>query len=106
MSHFNCALGKLKKFITCVSIDDIDEHAFCGTRSGDILEISLLKGIYSRSGPVDKKIAGAINQVISLYKNIYVGTSTGSFVKIDKKSLTINGQVLFENSSVSGLTAS
>lgn len=88
----------MKRFITCVSIDDIDEHAYCGTRSGDILEISLVKGIYSRSGPIDKKITGTVNQIISMNKNIYAGTSSGTFVKIDKKSLTINGLIDFEHS--------
>ena len=77
LNHYNCALGKLKRFITCVAIDNIDEHAYCGTRSGDILEISLVKGIYSRSGPIDKKISGTVNQVVSLHINIYAGSSSG-----------------------------
>ena len=89
LSHFNCPLGKIQRYITCVSIDVIDENAYCGTRSGDIMEVSLVKGIYSRSGPIDKKISGGVNQVLSMNKSIYAGTSSGIFVKIDKKSLTI-----------------
>jgi hypothetical protein len=90
-----------------VSIDPIDEHAFCGTRSGDILEISLSKGIYSRSGPIDKKIKGSIHQVVSKFKNLYCGTSEGSFVKIDKKTMQISGEVSFnDNSQITVLAAS
>ena len=98
-THFNCALGKLKRFITCVSIDSIDEHAYCGTRSGDILEISLSKGIYSRSGPIDRKFKGAIHQVVSKFKNLYCGTSEGTFAKIDKKTLKISGDISFNDNS-------
>jgi hypothetical protein len=54
-------MGHMKRYITCVSVDSSDDFAYCGTRSGDILEISLSKGIYSRSGPVDKKFVGQIN---------------------------------------------
>ncbi|MFN9901627.1 MAG: hypothetical protein ACK55Z_23165, partial [bacterium] len=63
----------------------IDEHAICGTRSGDFIEILLSKGIYSRSGPVHQKFKGTVNQVIFKNKNIYIGTTEGDFVKIDKK---------------------
>ena len=46
LKFINCPMGHIKRWITCLYIDSIDEHAFCGTRSGDILEISLSKGIY------------------------------------------------------------
>jgi hypothetical protein len=48
-------MGNIQRYINCIEIDDIDEFAYCGTRSGDLLEVSLTKGIYSRGGPVDKK---------------------------------------------------
>ena len=55
------------------------------------MEVSLVKGIYSRSGPIDKKISGQVNQVLTMNKSIYAGTSSGIFVKIDKNTLTIQG---------------
>lgn len=74
LKYFDCPLGHIKRCILNVSIDPIDEHAYCGTRSGDILEISLSKGIYSRSAPVDKKFKGSVNQIISKFKHLYLGT--------------------------------
>lgn len=65
-------MGHIKRHILNVSIDNIDERAYCGTRSGDFLEFSLTKGIFERSGPVDKKFPGAINQIISCFKDLYV----------------------------------
>jgi len=61
LKYFDCPLGHIKRYILNISIDNIDEHAYCGTRSGDFLEISLSKGIFNRSGPVDKKFTGGVN---------------------------------------------
>ena len=55
LKYVNCSMGNIQRYINCIEIDDIDEFAYCGTRSGDLLEVSLSKGIYSRGGPVDKK---------------------------------------------------
>ena len=88
-------MGKIKRYITCVSVDLIDEFAYCGTRSGDVLEVSLTKGIYSRSGPVNKKFHGSVNHLSSKFKNLYVGTSEGKLARIDKKSLNILGEIDF-----------
>ena len=99
-------MGHVKRFIACVSVDPQDDFAYCGTRSGDILEVSLSKGIYSRSGPVDRKFVGTINQIISSFKSLYVGTSEGKFAKVDKKSFIINGEAEFPHCSITGLAAS
>jgi hypothetical protein len=61
IKFFDCPLGHVKRYITCVSVDSHDDFAYCGTRSGDVLEVSLTKGIYSRSGPIDKKLIGCVN---------------------------------------------
>lgn len=93
LKYINCPMGNVRRWITCLYIDSIDEHAFCGTRSGDLLEFSLSKGIYSRSGPINKKLKGAVNQVLTKGKCIYIGASDGTFAKIDKSSLNITGEV-------------
>jgi cilia- and flagella-associated protein 52 len=89
-----------------VSIDSTDALAFCGTRSGDLLEVALNRGIYNRSGPVEKKFNAGISQIVSKFKNIYIGANDGTFAKIDKKTLCISGEVNFPDSSITALTAS
>ena len=106
LKYFDCPLGHIRRHILNISIDNIDEHAYCGTRSGDILEISLSKGIYNRSGPVDKKFAGAVNQVVSKFKALYVGTQDGTFAKIDKHTFLTAGEVNFAGSAITSLAAS
>ena len=108
IKFFDCPMGHVKRYITCVSIDSYDDFAYCGTRSGDILEVSLAKGIYSRSGPVDKKFVGAVNQIISTsnFKSLYVGTSEGKFARVDKKTLLVNGEADYPSCSITCLAAS
>jgi hypothetical protein len=64
------------------------------------MEVSLSKGIYSRSGPIDKKLRGTVNQVISKFKVLYVGTSEGCYASIDKKTLQSIGSMKYDYSSV------
>lgn len=106
LTHFDCPLGHIKRHINCVSVDKTDALAYCGTRSGDILEIALARGIYNRSGPTDKKFKSGVNQVISKFNHLYVGTKDGTFAKIDKKGLCTSGEVNLENCSLTTLSAS
>jgi len=45
-------LGNLKRVFTCVLIDHQDEYAYLGTKTGDVLEVSINKAIFKRVGPV------------------------------------------------------
>ena len=50
----DCAMGHIKRFINCVRIDASDTFAYCGTRTGDILEIYLEKASFKRVGPLNR----------------------------------------------------
>jgi hypothetical protein len=54
MSFFDCQLGMNKRMFNCISIDAQDQFLYCGSRLGDIIEISLRDGGYRRTGPVKK----------------------------------------------------
>lgn len=38
-SKFDVQLGQVKRRINCVTIDESDSYLYCGTRSGDIIEV-------------------------------------------------------------------
>lgn len=44
--------GNYKRVFTCIIVDNRDEYAYLGTKTGDILEISIEKAIFKRVGPV------------------------------------------------------
>lgn len=109
MRSFDCALGKITRYIICVDIDEHDVFAYCGTRSGDVLEVSLGKGIFNRSGPINKKFKGAVNQVVVKDKQVFIGNQDATFAKIDKGTLNVSdaGTIKFPyNALVSCLAAS
>ena len=108
MKSFDCALGKIMRYIICASVDASDAFVYCGTRSGDVLEVSLSKGIFSRSGPMNKKFSGAVNEVLVKGSMIYTACSDGTFARIDKSSLTVaaTGEIKMPHSSCMSLASS
>ena len=106
LKYFDVPLGHIKRYILNISIDPIDAHAYCGTRSGDLLEISLSKGSVKRTGPVDNKFKGGVNQIVSQFKNLYVATQDGTFSRIDKHTMLVSGSINYKGSAMSCLAAS
>lgn len=41
LRSLNASLGKIKRIITCIEIDYKDDHAYCGTSTGDIMKVKL-----------------------------------------------------------------
>jgi cilia- and flagella-associated protein 52 len=56
-------MGSIKRIFTCCTIDPTDSYAFLGTKTGDIIEISLERALYKRIGPVKKLFSQGINCV-------------------------------------------
>ena len=46
--------GNIKRSFTCAIIDNNDEYAYCGTTTGDVLEISIDRALFKRLGPYNK----------------------------------------------------
>jgi cilia- and flagella-associated protein 52 len=47
-------MGSIKRIFTCCTIDPSDQLAFLGTKTGDIVEISLDRALFKRIGPVKR----------------------------------------------------
>ena len=50
-------MGHLKRIFTCCIIDQDDSHAYLGTKTGDIIEVSLERALFKRVGPVKRLFA-------------------------------------------------
>lgn len=93
----DCPLGHIKRFITCISIDLSDTYAYCGTRTGDILEIFIDKANFKRVGPINRIFTGGITNVIASFsKNLIVGAGDGTVAKINKKTMQIEEYFYYE----------
>jgi hypothetical protein len=56
----DCSMGHIKRYINCIRIDPSDTFAYCGTRTGDILEIQVDKATFKRVGPLNRIFANGI----------------------------------------------
>jgi len=97
------SLGNMKRQFTCVEIDSADQFAYCGTKTGDILEVSIENAIFKRVGPVKGLFSLGVT-VISLLPNgdIVVGSGDGKIAKISIQTMQIkaSAQVLGGVSSI------
>lgn len=46
--------GQIKRIIKCITIDQDDEFMYCGTTTGDLLQVSLKTKLFKNSGPKAK----------------------------------------------------
>lgn len=47
----DCQLGHLKRVINCIIVDSQDENMYCGTTTGDILEVKISTKLLKSQGP-------------------------------------------------------
>jgi WD40 repeat protein len=86
----DCALGTLKRTTAAIVMDDEDEFMYCGTESGDILEVSLGPKLFKRSGPSkkEKKFSRGVRAMTKTLdgKYLIVGAGDGSVALVDFKN--------------------
>lgn len=93
-----CAFGAgIRRVITCVAVDDNDANIWCGTTSGDILQVNLASRNYKAHGPDPKKATfhQGIKSIILSGENLVVGSGTGQIgvIKKDKFLVLRMGEV-------------
>ena len=83
-------MGHIKRYITCVAIDHNDTFAYCGTRTGDLLEISIDKAAFNRVGPLHRLFLGGISQILaSSGADLTIGAGDGTIARVGKKTMKV-----------------
>lgn len=86
-------MGQIKRKFTCVVIDHSDSFAYLGTKTGDIIEISLDMALYKRIGPVKRLFSLGINCITQLPNgDIMVGSGDGTIAKIGFKDMKVKAE--------------
>ena len=94
LQSFDCQLGHTKRFLTCLSIDKHDTFAYCGSRYGDVLEISIEKAVFKRTGPLNRIFQGGVSQINTKFDGyLLLANNDGSVAKIDKTSMKVIDEV-------------
>ena len=47
----DCQTGQIKRIINCITVDPKDEFMYCGTTTGDLMQVALATGLFKHSGP-------------------------------------------------------
>jgi len=82
-----CSLGQTRRIITSVHIDVNDEYMYCGTTTGDIVEVSLHNGLLQRlSAPKDKFSRGVVSLTSTKLGDLIAGAGDGTVALIKKHS--------------------
>jgi cilia- and flagella-associated protein 52 len=86
-------MGQIKRVFTCVAIDPTDQFAYLGTKTGDIVEISLERALFKRFGPIKRLFSQGINTINILANNdIIIGAGDGTIAKVGMKDMLLKSE--------------
>ncbi|KAI9317353.1 quinon protein alcohol dehydrogenase-like superfamily [Zopfochytrium polystomum] len=51
----DCQTGQIKRIAKCITVDRNDEFMYCGTTTGDLLQVNLKTKLFKHSGPPKEK---------------------------------------------------
>jgi len=78
----DCQLGQMKRFTNTVTVCNNDENLYCGTETGDVLQVNVASKLFRKSGP-NKKARLFQNGITSMTKThdgkyLIVGAGDGT----------------------------
>ncbi|KAJ1565137.1 Cilia- and flagella-associated protein 52 [Nowakowskiella sp. JEL0078] len=89
----DCQTGQIKRIVKCITIDKNDELMYCGTTTGDLLQVNLQTKLFKHSGPPKDKdlfslgiLSVAINEKT---ETIIVGCGDGTVASLKLPKLNI-----------------
>jgi len=59
----DCNMGQLKRIVKCIQVSEDDEYIYCGTTSGDILQINMRTKLLCHYGPAKEKFSLGVNSL-------------------------------------------
>eukprot|EP00210_Caulerpa_lentillifera_P006381 g6095.t1 len=72
-------LGQLRRIVNCIFIDHDDEYLYCGTTTGDLLQVSIRTRLLRRSGPSKTLISGGITSIVAFDdRRVLAGSGDGN----------------------------
>jgi WD40 repeat protein len=85
-------LGQLKRVTTNVLVTRDDQFMYCGTQTGDLLEVSLDRALFKRACPKKNFPMGITCSAMLPSGDMLVGTGDGTVARIQSETLRLVGQ--------------
>ena len=81
-------MGQIKRVYQCCVIYPTDSTAYLGTKTGDLVEISLERALFKRFGPIKRLFSQGVNSVNLLANgDLLIGAGDGTIAKIGSKDM-------------------
>lgn len=84
------ALGNIKRVVDCVTVDTNDEFMYCGTTTGDVLQVDLKTKLFKMSGPKTLFSNGIHSIALVNQDSAIIGSGDGhvAMLRLDKLAVT------------------
>jgi WD40 repeat protein len=87
LKPFECNLGQTRRVIKSMYLAPADDFMYCGTLTGDIIEVSMHNGLLQRmTAPNDKFSQGVLSLSSSPTGDILVGAGDGTVCLVQRRS--------------------
>eukprot|EP00161_Ancyromonas_sigmoides_P001659 TRINITY_DN11424_c0_g1_i1.p2 TRINITY_DN11424_c0_g1~~TRINITY_DN11424_c0_g1_i1.p2 ORF type:complete len:620 (-),score=305.20 TRINITY_DN11424_c0_g1_i1:159-2018(-) len=84
-----CVLGKHRRLITSIAVDAEDEFMYCGTASGDLLQVSVRTHNFKSAGPRQRLAQGITSCALTPSGDILVGAGDGTVALLRRATLNV-----------------
>lgn len=75
----DCNLGQMKRVVNCLQMAKDDEHVYCGTTTGDVLQVNINTKLLRHFGPQKEKLSLGVTSIQLLpSEDLLVGTGDGT----------------------------
>lgn len=96
----DCSMGQLKRIVKCIQVSKDDQYIYCGTTSGDVLQVNVRTKLLCHYGPTkDKFSLGVVSISLMDSSEILIGAGDGTVALVGGdnfkklRSVKINGEV-------------
>ncbi|ORZ35673.1 quinon protein alcohol dehydrogenase-like superfamily [Catenaria anguillulae PL171] len=92
----DCQMGPIKRIVKCITVDAKDEYMYCGTTTGDLLQVAVGNRLFKMSGPPNEKnnfSLGIVSAVLTpTGSSIIIGAGDGTLAQLTLPSLKITNR--------------
>ena len=96
----DCNLGKLRRTIKYIYVDESDEYLYAGTDTGDVLKVNLATKLFKHIGPKQRMSQGVLTINRTPDGSLLLGGGDGTIAVMDKDSLKITRSTKVEGGGV------
>lgn len=86
----DCQLGQLKRVVTSITVDANDEYMYCGSQTGDVIQVSLGPKLFKQQGPKKQPLQmGVQSSLLTRKGNIVVGGGDGTLCLLRADTMSV-----------------